>query len=223
MHRDLKPANILVTQDGTPRLLDFGIAKLMDANATATAMQALTPEYASPEQVRGGAITTACDVYSLGMVLYELVTGRLPYEIPASRSPMDIHRAICLTEAAPANVSGDLDNILAMALRKEPERRYGSVELFAQDIERMLASRPVMARPDTLRYRSARFLRRNRLALAAASIAAIGLCAGAAVALHQAGIAREQARIAQQQSRRNGCGPLRSRYRDPPGAGRLHG
>lgn len=187
VHRDLKPSNILVAppeagKDGTPKLLDFGIAKLLtpdvgEARArTETAIRLMTPEYASPEQVRGGAITTATDVYALGVVLYELLTDRRPYQFE-TYAPLEIERAICDTEVArPSEVvtpalklgrrlMGDLDNIVMMAMRKEPARRYQSVEQFSEDIQRHLLGLPVVARKDTFGYRAEKFMRRHKIGL----------------------------------------------------------
>jgi serine/threonine protein kinase len=171
-----------------PKLLDFGIAKILQSDDSAeslisiTGARPMTPEYASPEQVRGEPITTASDVYSLGVVLYELLTGNPPYRLTTC-SPREIEQAI--TEQAPARPStacganfqlaskrnlksyatllrGDVDNILLMALRKKPARRYQSVEQFADDIRRYLQSRPVRARPDTLVYRTRKFVQRTQ-------------------------------------------------------------
>jgi eukaryotic-like serine/threonine-protein kinase len=180
--------------------LDFGIARILregegnESPATVTGRQLMTPEYASPEQIRGEPVTTASDVYSLGVVLYELLTGQLPYDFK-SRSHYDIARAI--TEREPTKPSaavadsnrkapienrkslkGDLDNIVLMALRKEAERRYPSVERFSEDIQRYLETRPVLARKDTVSYRTAKFLRRNSLAMAAAALVFLSLLAG---------------------------------------------
>jgi tetratricopeptide (TPR) repeat protein/predicted Ser/Thr protein kinase len=190
VHRDLKPSNILVDRDGQPKLLDFGIAKIVDPSQAAAqehtiaGFQPLTPQYASPEQVRGEAITTATDVYSLGVVLYQLLTDRYPYEFP-SQTPTGIVQTICDVQPDPAGVSADLDNILSMALRKEPSRRYLSVQQFAEDVERALADRPVVARPDTVHYRAAKFVRRHRLALAAAIVIAAALLGEGGLALYQ--------------------------------------
>ncbi len=199
VHRDLKPSNILITADGTPKLLDFGIAKLLSPDPgeaftrTETAVRLMTPDYASPEQVRGATVTTTTDVYSLGVVLYELLVERRPYQFE-TYTPLEIERAICDTEAprpsdaakqitaSPVKLarqlSGDLDNIVLMALRKEPERRYQSVEQFSEDLQRYLSGLPVTARPDTFTYRTGKFVRRHRLAVVAALVVLFSLLGG---------------------------------------------
>ncbi len=197
VHRDLKPGHILITADGMPKLLDFGIAKALDPDGERPAgatIAILTPEYASPEQVRGQAVTTSTDIYSLGAVLYELLAGSAPH-VFQSAAPGELERVICTHEPRKPSVAAaergivlpaDLDNIVLMALRKEPERRYGSVEQLSQDIRRLLEGRPVMAREATAVYRARKFVGRNRLALAAAAVVLVVLAGGVIAANRQA-------------------------------------
>ncbi len=211
VHRDLKPSNILVNREGAPKLLDFGIAKLLAADTaeapTITEQRMLTPDYASPEQVRGHSVTTAADIYSLGVVLYELLTNRRLRQFKTA-SPAEIERAICETEPAkpseavsPETVSagklqkqltGDLDNIVLMAMRKEPERRYQSVEQFSEDIRRYLDGLPVIARADTFTYRAGKFARRHKFGIAAVAVVILSLTGAIAATTREARIARAE-------------------------------
>ena len=238
VHRDLKPSNILVTADAGIKLLDFGIAKLLESEQLSAAEteltrqggRALTPEYAAPEQITGGAITTATDVYALGVILYTLLSGRRPYGAPGD-TPSQIERAVLDTEPPPLSQSrpaqtapeavkemaarrgttqrklretlrGDLDTIVGKALKKAPAERYATVQALADDLRRYLANEPVLAQPDTLGYRARKYLRRHRVAVAATTAVFLSLVAGIGVALWQAQRAELQSAEARAQAER---------------------
>jgi eukaryotic-like serine/threonine-protein kinase len=240
VHRDLKPSNVLVSKDGEVKLLDFGIAKLLsgegqDGNPTqltVQAGQAMTPEYAAPEQVTGAPVTTSTDVYALGALLYVLLTGQHPTG-SATRSHADLVKAIVDTEPRrPSEVvtsievndqtvadiasrrtttpeklrrllRGDLDTIVTKALKKNPQERYSSVSAFADDLIRYLKSEPISARPDTLRYRAVKFVRRNRALVALSAFAALAVIGGTIATMMQARTARVQRDFAYQQLKRS--------------------
>jgi len=231
VHRDLKPSNVLVAADGEPRVLDFGIAKLLEESGeqtrTGTGLRVLSPAYAAPEQILGEAISTATDVYALGLLLCELLVGRLPHR---RRAPLEalaqdatqttFERASALVArltpqqagaaygdgADPKRLShaiaGDLDIVVATALQREPARRYAGAAALADDLHRWLDHRPITARADSSVYRIATFVRRHRVGVATAALVVASLVAGLGVALWQARLAREQAALAHAQAQR---------------------
>jgi serine/threonine-protein kinase len=218
VHRDLKPSNILVDAGAQVRLLDFGIAKLLEGDAagatqlTELAGAALTPDFASPEQIRGDPITMASDVYSLGVVLYEMLTGSRPFKFERSTAGA-VAEALAAREAPAAShhasdkllqkaLRGDIDTILAKALKKDPALRYATVESFAADVQRYLDGQPVLARPDSAAYRLRKFVARNQLGVAGSLITLLAILGGAGAAVWQAHRAQAQALRAEAEAQR---------------------
>ncbi len=227
VHRDLKPSNLLVTTQGEPKLLDFGIAKLLDtshlphagaaAAVTRPGASWMTPDYAAPEQIAGGELTTAVDVYGLGVLLYQLLCGRLPRQ-PVGKTALEAERLLDHTPPPPSEqleptaaaarggtvdsvsrvVRGDLDNLVAKALEADPARRYASAQQLAEDVQRFLRSEPLVARPDTWIYRADKFVRRHRTAVGASVLVVLSLVVGVVAAMLGLRQARHQHNLAQQ-------------------------
>jgi non-specific serine/threonine protein kinase/serine/threonine-protein kinase len=213
VHRDLKPANILVTPDGTPKLLDFGISKILapdqtDRERTRTEWAALTPQYASPEQIRGATVGVASDVYALGVLAYELLSSASPYGPGSAESRVALERAILEEDPPPPSrvaprsrqraLRGDLDRIVLKALEKPLERRYANVEQLSDDLSRHANGLPVSAAPNAWAYRARKFISRHRIGVAVAAATALTLVAGGATTWYQARIARAERAVAEQ-------------------------
>ncbi|MEP7097349.1 MAG: protein kinase [Dokdonella sp.] len=214
VHRDLKPSNVLVDADGQVKLLDFGIAKLLESTdgsdeATATLVQRMTPDYAAPEQILGEAVTTATDVYALGVLLFELLAGERPFKFGRVRG--ELERAMAATTPSASAIAarsigtqrnwanrlrGDLDRIISKAMAKEPERRYASAETLSDDLRAYLSGRPVIARGDDAGYRLRKFVGRNRTGAVAVVAIALAMIAATAISLQQARVAQRQAQRA---------------------------
>ncbi|MGA9422066.1 MAG: serine/threonine-protein kinase, partial [Rhodanobacteraceae bacterium] len=232
VHRDLKPSNVVVDVNGAPRVLDFGIAKLIEESGeqtrTRTGMRVLSPAYAAPEQILGEPIGTATDVYALGLMLCELLVGELPQrrrvttfeQLARDVSTVVTERASALAARLSSaevvalygaeadarrlarSIGGDIDVIIATALKREPERRYATAAAFAEDLRRWLDGRPINARADSTTYRLAKFVRRHQVGVAASLLIALSLVAGLGAALYQTNAARQQAALAQRQAER---------------------